>query len=72
MSHLEDTIVEAVKSDLDRRSDRGICKYGKTLDRTDITLYGWLRHAYEEALDHALYLKRAMKEIEQNGGKSDE
>lgn len=58
-----DSIVEAVKADLDARSQLGIAKYGVTLDRTDLGLGQWLQHAYEEALDHALYLKRAMVEM---------
>lgn len=53
-----DTIVQAVQSDLQARSERGIAKYGTTLDRTDLTEKDWLQHAYEEALDLALYLKK--------------
>jgi hypothetical protein len=59
-----DTIVEGVRSDLKDRSEVGIEKYNTTLDRTDIDLKGWLQHAYEETLDKALYLKRAIKELE--------
>jgi len=32
--------------------------YGTTLDRQDLTRSEWLQHAYEEALDLALYLKK--------------
>jgi hypothetical protein len=46
------------------RSQRGITKYGTTTDRTDLTLPQWLQHAYEEALDMAVYLKRAMRELD--------
>ncbi len=56
-----DPIVQAVQADLEQRSRRGIEKYGVTLARTDLGLKDWLQHAYEEALDHALYLKRAMQ-----------
>jgi hypothetical protein len=56
----EDSIVDAVKSDLDARSERGLSKYGVTLDRTDITREDWMRHAYEELLDGALYIKKLM------------
>ena len=58
-----DTVVLEVIEDLTNRSLVGIEKYNTTLDRTDIDLKGWLSHAYEEALDHALYLKRAMREF---------
>lgn len=59
-----DSIVEAVRADLLRRSHVGIAKYGVTLDRTDLTLRDWLQHAYEETLDQANYLKRAIVEID--------
>ena len=64
MKNMKDSIVEAVRQDLFNRSEGGIKKYGTTLDRTDLKLKDWLQHAYEESLDHALYLKRAIKEIE--------
>ena len=60
-----DTVVEAVRADLLRRSELGIKKYGVTLDRTDLSLKDWLQHAYEETLDQANYLKRAILELEQ-------
>lgn len=56
-----DPIVHAVKSDLDARSRRGMEKYGTTLARTDLSRKQWLQHAYEEALDHALYLKKLIE-----------
>ena len=59
-----DSIVEAVRADLLRRSQLGIAKYGVTLDRTDLNLRDWLQHAYEETLDQANYLKRAIVELE--------
>jgi hypothetical protein len=55
-----DSIVEAVRADLLRRSQFGIAKYGTTLDRTDLSLRDWLQHAYEECLDQANYLKRSI------------
>lgn len=61
----EDSVVEAVRQDLLERSQRGIQKYGKTLDRTDLNLKDWLAHSYEELLDAALYTKRAIRELEQ-------
>lgn len=62
---MNDKIVEQVRNDLLIRSIVGIEKYNTTLDRTDIDLKGWLQHAYEETLDKALYLKRAIKEIDE-------
>jgi hypothetical protein len=46
----QDTVVEAVRADLLRRSQVGIAKYGVTLDRTDLNLRDWLQHAYEEVV----------------------
>ena len=62
-----DTVIDAVRDDLLRRSQLGIAKYGVTLDRTDLNLRDWLQHAYEENLDMANYLKRAIMEIDSNG-----
>lgn len=57
-------IVEAVRQDLLERSQVGVKKYGVTLERTDLGLKEWLQHAYEETLDQANYLKRAILEME--------
>jgi hypothetical protein len=59
-----DAIVEAVREDLLKRSQLGIAKYGVTLERTDLSLRDWLQHAYEECLDQANYLKRAIIELQ--------
>jgi len=58
-----DQIVYEVRTDLLRRSQFGLKKYGVTLDRTDLSPKQWAQHAYEEALDFACYLKRLMKEM---------
>lgn len=60
---VSDSVVEAVRDDLLRRSRIGIEKYNTTLDRTDIDLKGWVTHALEEALDLSLYLKRIQIEL---------
>jgi len=64
MSVNPDSVVAAVRDDLLRRSEVGIAKYGVTLDRADLNLRDWLQHAYEETLDQANYLKRAIMEID--------
>jgi hypothetical protein len=63
---LKDSIVKEVRQDLKDRSKGGIKKYGVTLDRKDLDLLDWLTHSYEEVLDTALYLKRAIKELKTN------
>jgi len=61
---MTDSIVDAVCNDLKERSERGIKKYGVTLDRNDLSQRDWLQHAYEEALDLANYLKKLLMEID--------
>ena len=62
-----DPVVEAVRTDLLARSKVGIAKYGFTLADNQGGLRYWLQHAYEETLDHANYLKRAIMELDKNG-----
>lgn len=57
----KDPTVQSVIQDLNDRSQLGIKKYGTTLADNNLTHKQWLQHAYEEALDMALYLKRAME-----------
>jgi hypothetical protein len=61
---VRDSIVDMVREDFLARSQVGIKKYGVALDRTDLSLRDWLQHAYEETLDQANYLKRAIVEID--------
>lgn len=53
-------VLTSVINDLKSREQRGLDKYGTTVDRTDLNLRDWLQHAYEEALDEAMYLKKAI------------
>lgn len=47
------------------RQMRGVQKYGTTVEANPLTLRDWLQHALEESLDHAIYLKRAIEELDQ-------
>jgi hypothetical protein len=59
------TGIEAlVCEDIARRQVFGIQKYGQTVAENPLELRAWLQHAYEEALDMAVYLRRAMAEID--------
>ena len=51
-------LLNKVVAELEAREANGLDTYGTTLDRTDLTRSEWLQHAYEEALDLALYLKK--------------
>ena len=57
-------IEELVCEDIAQRQQLGIAKYGTTVAGNPLELKQWLHHAYEEALDMAVYLKRAINEIE--------
>lgn len=65
MANHRDPVVEAVRADLLERSQVGLKKYGIGLDRKDLKLRDWLQHAYEETLDEANYLKRAIMELDE-------
>ena len=58
-----DKIVLSVMAKYAERSAAGLKKYGVTLDRQDLTIYDWINHAQEEAMDFTLYLERIRKEI---------
>jgi hypothetical protein len=53
-----------VCADIAARQLRGIAKYGKTAADNPLPLRDWLQHAYEETLDQAVYLKRAIEQID--------
>ena len=57
-------IEAAVCEDIAKRQRLGIQKYGGTVEDNPLDLREWLQHAYEECLDQAVYLKRAMAEID--------
>jgi hypothetical protein len=57
-----DSIVEGVIAKFQQRSEVGINKYGKTLDRTDLNYKDWLNHIQEELMDAILYCERLRKE----------
>lgn len=54
-------ILYSIIDDLLIREDKGLKEYGTTMDRTDLSEHDWLQHAYEEALDLAIYLKKIIK-----------
>lgn len=57
-----DSVTEAVKADLDKRTERGLRKYGTGLGAAGLSERELLQHAYEEALDLAQYLKALLME----------
>lgn len=53
MSAIEEAVIQRIRE----RAEKGLSKYGVTLERTDLNLYDWLTHAQEECLDFLLYLE---------------
>lgn len=61
------TGIEAeVIADIAKRQQLGIVKYGTTVEQNPLELRQWLQHGYEEALDLAIYLKRAIQELDKD------
>lgn len=50
----------AVSKDLEARQSLGLSKYGVSVENNPLSEDEWIQHAYEEALDLAVYLKRLM------------
>ena len=61
MQEEEDTIVKGVISSFKQRSNIGIKKYNKTLDRDDLSTIQWLQHLQEELMDATLYIEKLKK-----------
>lgn len=64
MDRAVDPIVEANRQMLLERSQRGIAKYGVTLEQADLPTRDYLVHALEEVLDLANYLQAAIRKME--------
>jgi len=60
---VKDQIVEQVITKSIERSERGITKYGSTLERNDLDVVDWMNHLQEELMDAILYLERMKKDI---------
>ena len=62
MANHTDSIVESVVQKFQQRSEIGIKKYGKTLDRNDLNFIEWVNHLQEELMDATLYLEKLMQQ----------
>jgi len=60
-----------VCEDIASRQELGIRKYGTTVSDNPLELLEWLQHAYEEALDMAIYLRRTIEQLEQDRANHD-
>jgi len=66
------TIYEQIIADLEKREAMGIQKYGTSVDDAPLTQEQWMQHAYEEALDFAVYLKKMMQQNQKKNVESTE
>ena len=55
---------QRVCDDVASRQRLGIAKYGTTVEANPLSLREWLQHSYEECLDQAVYLRRAIQELD--------
>ena len=60
--------MQAVIEKFTMRAEFGKKKYGKTLDRNDLSVVEWITHAQEEHMDAILYLEK-LKQIMVGGKK---
>jgi len=60
---IQDTILIKVLAKYYERSQLGIQKYGRTLDRDDLNLIEWLNHLQEELMDATLYIEKLKSEV---------
>lgn len=60
-----DSVVSSIISKFEERARIGQIKYGKTLDRNDLSLLEWINHAQEELMDGILYLEKIKKLTQQ-------
>lgn len=61
---IQDPILLKVLAKYYERSERGIKKYGRTLDRDDLSFIDWLNHLQEELMDATLYIEKLKKEAQ--------
>ena len=54
----KDEIVESVINEFKSRSERGIKKYGTTLQENELSPLEWLKHLQEELMDAVLYIEK--------------
>jgi len=66
---LEDGVEARICTEIAARQQMGINKYGTTVAENPLSLREWLVHAKQEALDQAIYLQRAIEEIDAQEGR---
>lgn len=54
---MSELLKELIK-EFEQREERGLSKYGTTMDRTDLSFEDWIQHFKEELMDGLIYLKK--------------
>lgn len=67
-----DSIVESIIDEHIQRAKKGKEKYGKTLDRTDLSVIDYLQHTKEELMDAVLYIEKTIQMLNGKVEKSNE
>lgn len=62
MSKIEESVIEKIRN----RAIAGFNKYGKTMEREDLSIQDWILHAQEEAMDLCVYLEKLQQTLEAN------
>jgi len=62
-TYVDDSIVEAVMHKMAERSNDGMKKFGMTLEDQTMSPIEAIDNAIEEALDTAVYLEKAKREL---------
>jgi succinate dehydrogenase flavin-adding protein (antitoxin of CptAB toxin-antitoxin module) len=60
---IQDPILLKVLAKYYERSETGIKKYKRTLDRDDLSLIDWLNHLQEELMDATLYIEKLKQDV---------
>lgn len=69
MGQFPQGIEKLVCEEITKRQQLGVNKYNTTVLDNPLPLKAWLTHAFEECLDQAIYLKRAIYEIDVEEGR---
>lgn len=62
--HRLDSVLNSLMLKYRDRAILGKQKYGTDMDREDLNIVQWLRHAQEEAMDQSIYLEKLIQEYE--------
>lgn len=56
-------ILVAVKERLEKQTEKGIKKYGATVNPSDYDTIGWIEHAQDELIDAIVYLETLKQKV---------